>query len=421
MPILRQLTAIMQIVMIVLLAIVAVAVLIIFWFKKVKKPSNTEEDVTNYSNLKREDSIDYVKFDYIDDDMIVTNKGTEFHGIIQCMGFNYYSSNPSEQKRAHDGYLSFINVINDDHIVYRQYTKTVDLEDMLADYQKAFDRIEGELFFASQDFDNIQAEYNNERAKVMSLNTTMDEQMELIYLNELNALNEKMTILDWQRQHVKDNIQYAKMVCDHTAPERVETYIFSWKYDPLVGAELTDEQIYQKAIRELDRMANTYIHALSNAGVSAVRVKTMQLRQMYRRHFHPYTSNMYKAYEVEASNFYTDVTTAPAFTEADYAYAEQAGTLDEVYAAQDKLRREGKPADSLPYDKLLAYGRGEDEDNNRLSGEEISIRAEEVTNRFKKMEEKREKEKSKKHRKKTSDEQQQWNTIDFSSSFDFKE
>lgn len=419
MPILRQLTAIMEIVMIVLLVIIAVAVLIIFWFKKVKKPSNTEEDLTNYSNLKREDSIDYIKFDVIEDDMIVTNKGTEFHGIIQCMGFNYYSSNPSEQKRAHDGYLSFINVINDDHIVYRQYTKTVDLEDMLADYQKAFDRIEGELFFASQDFDNIQAEYNNERAKVMSLNTTMDEQRELIYLNELNALNEKMTILDWQRQHVKDNIQYAKMVCDHTSPETVETYIFSWRYDPLVGAELTDEQIYQKAIKELERKANTYIHALSNAGVSAVRVKTMQLRQMYRRHFHPYTSNLYKAYEVEASNFYKDVTTAAAFTEADYAYAEQEGTLQEVYAAQDKLKREGKREDSLTYDKLLAYGRGEDEECKRLSGEEISIRAEEVTNRFKKME--AEGEKSKRHRKKTSDEQQQWNNIDFSSSFDFKE
>ena len=68
MPILKQLIIILRIILVLLVVLMAVAVAVYLAYKKNKKPSSVMEEETDYSNLKRLDSISYVKFDEIEKD-----------------------------------------------------------------------------------------------------------------------------------------------------------------------------------------------------------------------------------------------------------------------------------------------------------------------------------------------------------------
>ena len=241
MPILKKLIIIFEIILVMLIILMAIAAGVYIIYKKKKKPSSVMEEETDYSNLKRQDAISYVKFDEIKSDMVITNNGNRFVGAIKCKGFDFFSSQPNERKRAHDGYLGFINLINKP-ITYRQYTKNVDMDDTIQDYQRAYDQIEKELFFISQDYDKVLSEFREKKLDGMDMDT------EMAYLVQLEDMNKRMDILGWRRDHMADNLDYAEDITSNAAPESVETYIFDWLYEPLAGIRnLTQEEINKKA------------------------------------------------------------------------------------------------------------------------------------------------------------------------------
>lgn len=387
----QKLTAFLYIIAAILVVLFIIGVLVYYWYVKVKKPSMVDEEQVDYSELNRRDSADYMKFDTIEDDMIIRQNGYLYEGIIKCQGFDYYTAQASERKRAHDGYLSLINTITKG-LTYRQYTKKEDLDDTKEHYEKAYKKIEEELYYLSKDYDTVLTEYTD-----VKNNGTLDDTLEIKYLDTLEKMNSDIEVLEWERFHLQDNIQYIDDVSSMTAPETVETYIFSWKYEPLIGSrDLSDEEIHKKAKRELGRIGNSYIHALSNAGVRAYRVGTDELRQMMRRHWHPLTANIFKLKDVLDSNFFDDITSAEAMTDADYEYAEQEGTIDAVMQAREELEDAGKSVESMTYEDLLAYsnhaGDIVEDDETRISDDEIDKRKNLLYNAFKERDEQRKKE-----------------------------
>ena len=374
----QKLTLILQIILVILVVVCAIAGLVVFWYMKVKKPGRMKEAEVDYSGLKRTDSIDYSKFDSIEDDMIVTNNNRVFHAAIQCRGFDFFSAAPQEQIIARNGYLSFVSTITDE-IYYRQYTKKVDLDDTINSYKSALDNTEEKLYNITMDFNNIQEQYVSEREKCLQEDKEMDVERELGYLNELERLSILINNFTWRRADLENNIRYAENMSENTAPERVETYFFKWVYEPVIGRELSEEQIYMKAKRELNRMANSYIYALSSAGVRSVRVKTNQLRQMYRRHWHPGTADLYKSVEVENSSFYKDVVSSSVMLDVEYEIAMDTGVINEVYDAQEKLEKEGRDPESMTLDELLLYENGAiDTDNKNLTIQDIDKRKDSI-------------------------------------------
>ena len=370
----QKLTLILQVILVILVVVCAIVGLVVFWYMKVKKPGRMKVVEVDYSGLKRTDSIDYSKFDCIEDDMIVTNNNRVFHAAIQCRGFDFFSAAPQEQIMARDGYLSFISTITDE-IYYRQYTKKVDLDDTINAYKASLDNTEEKLYNITMDFNNIQEQYVSEREKCLQEDKEMDVDRELGYLNELERLSNLINNFTWRRADLENNIRYAENMSENTAPERVETYFFKWVYEPVIGRELSEEQIYMKAKRELNRMANSYIYALSSAGVRSLRVKTNQLRQMYRRHWHPGTADLYKSVEVENSSFYKDVVSSSVMLDTEYEVAMAAGVINEVYDAQEKLEKEGRDPESMTLDELLLYENSAiNTDNKNLTIQDIDKR-----------------------------------------------
>ena len=167
--------------------------------------------------------------------------------------------------------------------------------------------------------------------------------------------------------------------------------------------DLTDEEIHKKAITELKRKGDAYIHALGNAGVRASRVRNNELVQMMRRHIHPLTANLFTEKDFEASNYYEEITSSSGLKESDYELAMEEGVLEQVQDQQDKVYNEmiergveaevaDKISQSYDIEALGAYGK-EDESNRTITSGDIEDRKKEIlTNKFEEREKKRIKE-----------------------------
>ena len=114
MEILNKLQHYANIVMYIVLVLAVICVLFIVYRKFYRKKSAAKENAAvDYSILKRKDSIDYLKFDTIDGDMIVTDNGTRFVAAVRCSGFDFYSANFAEKLSVKNAYTNFIGMQKD--------------------------------------------------------------------------------------------------------------------------------------------------------------------------------------------------------------------------------------------------------------------------------------------------------------------
>lgn len=207
------------------------------------------------------------------------------------------------------------------------------MDNLKARYKNAYDRVEEELYNTSEDFNDRRATYYDLREK-----GKLTEKIEWELLTQCEQLASRVNVLEWKRVHLADNIEYAEIMSKGTEPEKVQSYIFDWEYDPFHSVEdLTDSEILKKAEKELSRKADAFIHALSNAGVRASRVRTNDLIYMVRRHFHPVTANIFTGKDIENSNFYEEITSSPAIRESDFELSMEDGSFDELNNARDTV------------------------------------------------------------------------------------
>jgi hypothetical protein len=395
---LHNMVKVAQLIAIIIAIVIVLAGLYAYWYLKVRKKKKVTEETINYDALERKDSIDFCKFDDIKDDMIITDGGTRFIGIIKARGFDYFQSRASEQNMTEGGYGMFINSITQP-ITFRQYTKAVDLDGVRENYKNAYDRTEQMLFNLNEDFNRLTSQYYDLKSE-----DKLTDEIEWELLSQCENLASKIEVYDYRRLHLADNLNYIDQVSKVTSPEKVQTYVYDWTYDPLMGvSDLTDAEIHKKAITELKRKGDAYIHALGNAGVRASRVRNDELVQMMRRHFHPLTANVFTAKDFEASNYYEEITSSFGLKESDYELAMQEGVLEQVQDQRDKVYNEmiERGVDAEVADKIMesydieALGafNTEDENNRTITSGDIEERKKEIlTNKFEEREKKRIKE-----------------------------
>lgn len=391
----KQLIFYARVALVIVIILMIVVGLWLYYTLKVKKRKRLEERVVDYDSFDRKDATQYCRFDDIKRNMILTDDCKRFIGIISAKGYDYFQARSNEQNRTETGYGSFINMITEP-IEFRQYTKSVDLDDLRSRYRRAYELVEEELFNTSEDFNDRRTTYYDLREKGKLI-----EEIEWELLSQCEQLAAKVNVLEWKRVHLADNIEYAEIMSKGTEPEKVQTYIFDWRYDPFLSVEdLSDEEIMNKAEKELSRKAGAFIHALSNAGVRASRIRTNDLIGMMRRHFHPETANIYTGKDIENSNFYEEITSSPAIRESDYEQAIQDGTIEIVNVAreevyQDMLNRGIEPetarkiTDSYSKEQLISEKLVEEE-KKMIGKNELDERKEEIlTNHFEKREKQR--------------------------------
>lgn len=292
-------------ILIMLIVIIAILGAIAFYFLKIKRIKSKEE-IIDYNSFNRKDSKEYVKFDDIicgslfddsksDDGIVVTNNGNTFTAAIEVEGFNFYSSSAEEQKACMVGMLGFLNTI-ENPIKYRQSTKAIDISYTILRYETKINALAKEIA-------NLDLNYKSIVTKAEDYLEDPDKYDVLD--KEMTSIRRTICTKDWMKKELENQIAWLKRISDGSMDsERISTYIYSWTYNPLdYTHELSQNEIYLKAITELGIKENIYASALSRCNCKCNRLSANELIDLFRRHTHPATADSVKYEDILNSSY----------------------------------------------------------------------------------------------------------------------
>ena len=294
-----------QIVMlvIVLMAILAIGFFTLYIMSTRQKRKRKEADMY-FASLNRKDAKDYLDFEDIVDDMVVTDHHRRFIAAIKCNGFDLRSASSVQVASTLQGYLGFVFSI-DGPITYRQYSVPMSLDSTKNMYASRFEELNRELFHQNEDRKALLNRLNQIRGS----NLLEEEAIQ----KNLEAMQKEIKNLEWRRLHMKDQMDFMEYVFSETAryPEIEEAYLVEWTFQPNdYSLEFSEEEIHQKAIENLNNICNNKISLLSGCHVHAYRCSTEELIEMFYQHTHPLSSMEFKMADVKNSGFFDDYVTS---------------------------------------------------------------------------------------------------------------
>ncbi len=324
---LEQASMILNIVLVILFVVIFIAVVIVISTKS-KRGKRMSEDILPYSSFERKNSLDYIKIDDIRDDMIIVDNGRRFVGVIKCSGFDFYSESAEVQYATCNNFKAFINTINH-NITYRQFTQPVDLEYPIRRYEEAYDNVTKLLFNTAEDLKELER-------FLLEKEASLSEEEKIGYANREDELSRQVEALKFRKFHLEDQIRVLRFLSGGTvAPDTMETWVFDWEFNPLdFASDLTQEEIEERAVRELNAIASAKIHALSSCNVKAYRCTTEELIDMCRRYSSPISADRYKLRDIVDSSFYEDICTSHSLETLEEKAQDEA-----VFKAQEEVER----------------------------------------------------------------------------------
>lgn len=129
------------------------------------------------ANVNKEDIFNFMEFDKIQDNMIVSKKGEKYTAVIKCKGINYNLMSEVEQLAVEEGFINFLNTLKFSIQLYVQ-AQNIDLNDSIKKFK---DNMKG----FQAEYEDLTLEYN---VKVNSLDST-DEEIEDLDNKRSSALN----------------------------------------------------------------------------------------------------------------------------------------------------------------------------------------------------------------------------------------
>ena len=147
----ESLTSILTIVIIVIFVLLAILAIVYFTSNKKKNKRESNTNKTEESKKKKKgkkiknftiDSVmNFMEFDKIEDNMIVTKNATKYIMIVECQGINYDLMSGVEKNAVEEGFIQFLNSIRHPIQIYVQ-SRTVNLENSIATYRDRVKEIE---------------------------------------------------------------------------------------------------------------------------------------------------------------------------------------------------------------------------------------------------------------------------------------
>lgn len=147
----ESLTSILTIVIIVIFVLLAILAIVYFTSnkKKNKRENNINKTEENNDKVKEKKMknfaigsvMDFMEFDKVEDNMIVTKNATKYIMIVECQGVNYDLMSEVEKNAVEEGFIQFLNSIRHPIQIYVQ-TRTVNLENSISTYRDRVKEIE---------------------------------------------------------------------------------------------------------------------------------------------------------------------------------------------------------------------------------------------------------------------------------------
>jgi hypothetical protein len=304
-----------------------------FYFFRVHK-SRIKEKMVDYSTFKRLDALEYVKFDDVSEMMVVADGGKRFIGGILCGGCEFRDAEDEEQLQVIRGYLSFINVLDNQCVQFWQMARDVNLDKMVQDYREQAKKVQEQRYLMVLDYEELKRESEQ-------VPETEGEKYEQYY-QRLWQMQREITSIGYQAQQLQVQVQYLESISGEKAdPHLDQMYLFDWTYNSFdFTQELTPSEIYAKAERQLQNKASAYISALRNAGVKARALSGVEILEQMRRYTHPVSAAKYRVEDILQSAYDSIAVTSGSLREMEEKADES--MLRQMAAEFEIMEQEGE-------------------------------------------------------------------------------
>lgn len=304
-----------------------------FYFFRVHK-SRIKEKMVDYSTFKRLDALEYVKFDDVSEMMVVADGGKRFIGGILCGGCEFRDAEDEEQLQVIRGYLSFINVLDNQCVQFWQMARDVNLDKMVQDYREQAKKVQEQRYLMVLDYEELKRESEQ-------VPETEGEKYEQYY-QRLWQMQREITSIGYQAQQLLVQVQYLESISGEKAdPHLDQMYLFDWTYNSFdFTQELTPSEIYAKAERQLQNKASAYISALRNAGVKSRALSGVEILEQMRRYTHPVSAAKYRVEDILQSAYDSIAVTSGSLREMEEKADES--MLRQMAAEFEIMEQEGE-------------------------------------------------------------------------------
>ncbi len=306
-----------QIIAVIIVVLLAIFGAVGFYFMKIHR-SRVQEKHLDYSQFKRLDSLEYVKFDDVGEHMVIADGKKRFIGAIACSGCEFRDAEDEERLQIIRGYLSFINVLDNQNIQFWQMARDVNLDKMVSDYKEQLTNLQERQYLMTLDYEELKKESEQVPEE--------EEEQYDIYYQKLRQMQREIMSLGYRVDQLKIQVQYLESVSGEKAdPHLDQLYIYDWTYNSIdFTQELTESEIYSKAEKQLQNRAAAYISSLRNAGVKARMLTGVEILEQMRRYTHPVSAAKYRADEILQSAYDSIAVTSSSLREMEETVSQNA-------------------------------------------------------------------------------------------------
>lgn len=143
---------ILKFLLIILLILLMVLIIIALmnWLKEINRQNSSRrnsrgsaetQNDNNNSLVGKKSVLDFLEFDKIEDNMIITKKGKKYIMVMECQGINYDLMSELEKNGVEVGFLQFLNALRHPIQIYLQ-TRTINLSKSLMGYKARLNKHE---------------------------------------------------------------------------------------------------------------------------------------------------------------------------------------------------------------------------------------------------------------------------------------
>lgn len=288
------------------MAILVIAGITVFFIirsaaKKASKHGSAEEPADS-SKVKRDDINSYIVFDDIKDGVVVLNNYKRFVSAVEVQGCDLFDFSVSDQTEVQHRYTQLFDMLPDDETMQLRYEPIArDMSYYTNNYKATYESVCETLYQKLESLNHL-----SQRVAKMQRDKEEDREEYSLYLEKLASTEKEIEMLTSQKNELYELIGYLKEQSGEDEwtdinPDMRSTYVFSWEYrmSGLFEESLTNEQILERAKKELRSMANSYISALADVGLHARQVTTTEkMTDIFRRYFRPKTGGMFKVEDI---------------------------------------------------------------------------------------------------------------------------
>lgn len=199
----NMITMVMYVILGIMVMLLLILGILYIKAKSKKKDVKDDEIITGAGSKKSkgtksystESVFDFMEFDRIEDNMIITKNGIKYIMVVECQGVNYDLMSEVEKNSVEEGFIQFLNTLRHPVQIYTQ-TRTINLESSIQTYRSKVQEIEDELEKEKRRYQQMvnSDNYTDEELKAVFFELTKTTNLyeygkDIIYTTERMSLN----------------------------------------------------------------------------------------------------------------------------------------------------------------------------------------------------------------------------------------